>query len=39
LAKASSVAVVIVLACKAVQDGHDESEEEEVPLFEEIDIE
>jgi len=30
---------VIVLACIAVQDGHDESKEEEVPLFEDIDIE
>jgi hypothetical protein len=35
----AAVAVVIVLACIAVQDGHDESEEEEVPLFEDIDIE
>ena len=31
--------VEIVLACIAVQDGHDESEEEEVPLFEDNDIE
>jgi len=35
----SADAVVIVLACISVQDGHDESEEEEVPLFEDIDIE
>ena len=35
----AAVAVVIVLACIAVQDGHDESEEEEAPLFEDIDIE
>jgi len=35
----AAVAVEIVLACIAVQDGHDESEEEEVPLFEDNDIE
>ena len=35
----AAVAVVIVLACIARQDSHDESEEEEVPLFEDIDIE
>ena len=35
----AAVAAVIVLACIAVQDVHDESEEEEVPLFEDIDIE
>lgn len=35
----AAVAVVIVLACIGVQDGHYESEEEEVPLFEDIVIE
>ena len=35
----AAIAVVIVLACIAVQDRHDESEEAEVPLFEHIDIE
>jgi hypothetical protein len=36
---ASGCAAVIVLACIAVQDGEDESEQGEVPLFEDIDIE
>ena len=35
----AAVAVVIILACIDARDGHDESEEEEVPLFKDIDIE
>ena len=35
----AAVAGEIVLACIGVQDGHHESEEEEVPLFEDNDIE
>jgi hypothetical protein len=36
---AAASVVEIVLACVPVQDGHDESEEEEVPLFGDNDIE